>query len=154
MRPYGQQPTRFLCPRDSIGKNTGVGCHFLLCHLLLDHIQFTLTHGPYIPGPMQHCSLLHRILLSPPDAAIIKCCFCLGAVIAFFLGLLISALRSSPVAYRTLSNLGGSSSSGVLFCLFILFIRFSRQESWSALLPFPPPVDQVLSELFTMTYLS
>ena len=23
-------PTRFLCPQDSPGKNTGVGCHFLL----------------------------------------------------------------------------------------------------------------------------
>ena len=30
MRPYGQQPTRLLCPQDSLGKNTGVGCHFLL----------------------------------------------------------------------------------------------------------------------------
>ena len=28
VRPYGQQPTRLLCPRDSLGKNTGVGCHF------------------------------------------------------------------------------------------------------------------------------
>ena len=28
--PYGQQPTRLLCPQDSPGKNTGVGCHFLL----------------------------------------------------------------------------------------------------------------------------
>ena len=26
---YGQQPSR-LCPQDSLGKNTGVGCHFLL----------------------------------------------------------------------------------------------------------------------------
>ena len=31
LQPYGQQPTRRLCPRDSLGKNTGVGCHFLLC---------------------------------------------------------------------------------------------------------------------------
>ena len=30
LRPYGQQPTRLLCPQDSLGKNTGVGCHFLL----------------------------------------------------------------------------------------------------------------------------
>ena len=28
--PYGQQPTRLLCPQDSLGKNTGMGCHFLL----------------------------------------------------------------------------------------------------------------------------
>ena len=25
-----KQPTRLLCPQDSLGKNTGVGCHFLL----------------------------------------------------------------------------------------------------------------------------
>ena len=30
VQPYGQQPTRLLCPWDSLGKNAGVGCHFLL----------------------------------------------------------------------------------------------------------------------------
>ena len=30
MRPHRQQPTRLLRPWDSPGKNTGVGCHFLL----------------------------------------------------------------------------------------------------------------------------
>ena len=30
VRPHGQQPTRLLCPWDSPGKNTGVGCHFFL----------------------------------------------------------------------------------------------------------------------------
>ena len=30
LQPYGQQPTMLLCPWDSPGKNTGVGCHFLL----------------------------------------------------------------------------------------------------------------------------
>ena len=29
VRPHRRQPTRFLCPWDSPGKNTGVGCHFL-----------------------------------------------------------------------------------------------------------------------------
>ena len=28
--PYGLEPTRLLCPWNSPGKNTGVGCHFLL----------------------------------------------------------------------------------------------------------------------------
>ena len=28
--PYGLYPTRLLCPWDFSGKNTGVGCHFLL----------------------------------------------------------------------------------------------------------------------------
>ena len=30
VRPHRWQPTRFLCPCDSSGKNTGVGCYFLL----------------------------------------------------------------------------------------------------------------------------
>ena len=30
VRPHKRQPTRLLCPWDSPGKNTGVGCHFLL----------------------------------------------------------------------------------------------------------------------------
>ena len=30
VRPHGLQPTRLLHPWDSLGKNTGVGCHFLL----------------------------------------------------------------------------------------------------------------------------
>ena len=30
VQPYRQQPTRLPRPWDSQGKNTGVGCHFLL----------------------------------------------------------------------------------------------------------------------------
>ena len=30
LQPYRRQPTRLPCPWDSPGKNTGVGCHFLL----------------------------------------------------------------------------------------------------------------------------
>ena len=30
VRPHRQQPTRLRCPWDSPGKNTGMGCHFLL----------------------------------------------------------------------------------------------------------------------------
>ena len=35
LQPYGPQPTRFLCPWNSPGKNTGVGCHFLLQGIFL-----------------------------------------------------------------------------------------------------------------------
>ena len=30
LQPHGLQSTRLLCPCDFPGKNTGVGCHFLL----------------------------------------------------------------------------------------------------------------------------
>ena len=34
VRPHRRQPTRLPHPRDSPGKNTGVGCHFLLQKLI------------------------------------------------------------------------------------------------------------------------
>ena len=30
LRPHGLQPARLLGPQNSSGKNSGVGCHFLL----------------------------------------------------------------------------------------------------------------------------
>ena len=59
----------------------------------------------------------------------------------------------SPVAYWASNDLGSSSFSVLSFCLFILFMAFSRQEYWSGL-PLPSPVDYALSELSTMTHLS
>ena len=59
-------------------------------------------------------------------------------------------ILSSPVAYWAPTHLGSSSFSVLSFCLFILFMEFSRQEYWSGL-PFPSSVDHILSELSTMT---
>ena len=56
----------------------------------------------------------------------------------------------SPVADWTPFVLGGSSSWVISLCLFIMFMGFRQQEYWSGL-PFPPPVDHILSEFFTMT---
>ena len=35
LQPQGLQPSRLLCPWDSPGKNTGVGCHSLLQGIFL-----------------------------------------------------------------------------------------------------------------------
>ena len=35
LRSYGLEPVRPLCPRDSLGKNTGVGCHALFQGIFL-----------------------------------------------------------------------------------------------------------------------
>ena len=66
---------------------------------------------------------------------------------SFFLELVLHWL---PVAYWAPTDLGSSSFSVQPFCLFILFMGFSRQEYWSGL-SFPSPVDHILSELSTMT---
>ena len=97
--------------------------------------------------PMQHCSLQHQTLLPLPVTSTTGCSCCFGSISSFFLKLF---LYWSPVAYWAPTNLGSSSFSVISFCLFILSMRFSRQEYWSGL-PFPSPVDHVLSELSTMT---
>ena len=49
VRPHRRQPTRHPSPWDSPGKNTGVGCHFLLQCMKVkserEVAQFCPTHG-------------------------------------------------------------------------------------------------------------
>ena len=100
--------------------------------------------------PMQYCSLQHQILLLSAVPSTIGHCFCFGSISSLFLELF---LHRSPVSYWAPTNLRISSFSVLSFCLFILFMGFSRQEYWSGL-PFCSAVDYILSELFTMTHLS
>ena len=76
--------------------------------------------------------------------------FFLCSISSFFLELF---LYWSPIAYWAPTILESSSLIVLSFCLFILFMGFSRQEYWIGL-PFSSPVDSVLSELSTMTRLS
>ena len=76
--------------------------------------------------------------------------FCFGPAASFFLELLVVVLLSSPIAYWTTLDLRGSSFGVRSFCLFIQFIGFSQLVYWSGL-PFPSPVDHILSEISTIT---
>ena len=96
---------------------------------------------------MQYCSLQHQTLLLSPVTSTAGNCFCFGSITSFFLELF---LHWSPVAYWAPTNVGSSSFSILTFHFVILFMRFSRQEYWSGL-PFPSPVDHILSDLSTMT---
>ena len=55
MRPHRQQPTRFPCPWDSPGKNTGVGCHFLLQCLKVKSESEVTQSCPTLSDPVD-CS--------------------------------------------------------------------------------------------------
>ena len=100
--------------------------------------------------PMQCCSLQHQTLLLSPVTSTTGCCVCFGSISSLFLELF---LHRSPVSYWAPTNLRISSFSVLSFCLFILFMGFSRQECWSGW-PFPSPVHHVLSELSTVIRLS
>ena len=97
--------------------------------------------------PMQYCSLQHQTLLPSPVTSTTGRCFWFGSASSFLQELF---LRSPPVAYVAPTNLGSSSFSVLSFCLFILFMEFSRQECWSGF-PFLSPEDYILSKLYTMT---
>ena len=56
LRLYGLQPTRLLSPWDSPGKNTAVGCHFLLQCMKLKSESEDARSCPTLSEPMD-CSL-------------------------------------------------------------------------------------------------
>ena len=132
--------------------NLPISTHFssLICHLLLDHVQFSLIHGPSVPGSYA------VLFLKASDFIFITrhihhWAWLLLRPTRFFLS---GALSNFPPLFPSIildpCDMSGLSSGAITFCLFILFMGFSWQESWSGL-PFPPQVDHILSELFTMT---
>ena len=107
----------------------------------------------FIPGsdafqvPMQYCSLQHRttsITSHIHNWVLFSLCLHL-----FILSGVISPLISSSIlgTYRPSEFIFQCP----VFLPFHAFMGFSRQEYWNGL-PFPSPVDQVLSELSTMTH--
>ena len=117
------------------------------CHLLFDHFQFSLIHGPDIPD--SYAILLFTASdLASITSHIHSWVFFLLWLHPFILSGVISPLISSSI-------LGTYWPGEFLFqypiiLLFIMFMGFSRQEYWSGF-PFPSPVDHILSDLSTMT---
>ena len=75
--PHRQQPTRLPRPWDSPGKNTGVGCHFLLSCMKVKSESEVAQSCPTLCDPMD-CSLpgssIHGIF---PGKSTGVCCHCL-----------------------------------------------------------------------------
>ena len=55
VRPHSRQPTRLPCPRDSPGKNPGVGCHFLVRCMTVKSESEVAQSCPILSDPMD-CS--------------------------------------------------------------------------------------------------
>ena len=52
VRPHRRQPTRLPCPWNSPGKNTGVGCHFLLRCMKVKSESEVAQSCPTLSDPM------------------------------------------------------------------------------------------------------
>ena len=137
MRPRRWQPTRLHRPRDSPGKNTGVGCHVLLqcmkgkrerevaqsCPTLGDPMDCSppgsSVHGIFQSRVLKWAAIAFsdtvlyiRLLLSSPVTSTTECCFHFVSASSFFLELF---LHSSPVSYWAPTNLGKSSFNVISF---------------------------------------
>ena len=93
------------------------------CHLPLATSNLTCFMDQTFQVPMQYCSLQHQFLLASSVTSTLGIIFLFGSVSSFFLELF---LHSYPIVYWAPTDLGSSSFSVISFCLFILFMGFSR----------------------------
>ena len=127
VRPQRRQPTRLLCPWDSPGKKTGVGCHFLLrcrkvktesevaqsCPTLNDPMDWSLpgssVHAIFQARALewsaiafsQDISYLPELHSSVPILSFARICF----PISLFFAFLVHFVFSVSLMYRMCPNL-------------------------------------------------
>ena len=147
MQPHRRQPTRLLRPWGSPGKNTGVGCHFLLQCMKVKSESEVAQSCPTLSDPMD-CSLqgssVHRIF----QARVLE-----WGAIAF------SRWNSRHLKINTSENWMYSFSPSLLFFLcyvnsFLdgLGLKFAQFSTARSSLNFPnalrylefPPSEQIL----------
>ena len=143
--PRGLQPARLLCPWDSPGKSTGVGCHFLVQH------QFTCI-GSY--------------LLSAASCNALSNGGCLYSPTLSHTGptkgeqLPVHATASRPSSLPLLENLwlwvSGHQITPTLFAAPVCFLlhRLSSPEDCGLLLPFVTALLSVLDDFFPLSLLA
>ena len=88
VRPHRQQPTRLPHPWDSPGKNTGVGCHFLLQCMKVKRESEVAQSCPTLSDPMD---------CSPPGSSV-------HGIFQAGLGLVNSATQQSTWRCKLLSH--------------------------------------------------
>ena len=73
LRPHGLQPAKLHCPWDFPGKNTGVGCHFLLQGILLTQgskqvlslLRWKVGSSPLVPPGKWKLLSCVRLFVTP-----------------------------------------------------------------------------------------
>ena len=113
MRPHRQQPTRLPHPWDSPGKNTGVGCHFLLQCMKVKSESEVAQLCPTLIDPMD---------CSPPSSSVH------GIFQARVLewGAIAFSMSYSRPTYRTIWQRGLGISSGVLISIKLTYSEVEK----------------------------
>ena len=132
VQPHSQQSTRLPRPWDSPGKNTGVGCHFLLqCMKVKSEREVAQSCPTQRPHGLQPTRLL-RPWDSPGNNTGVGCCFLLQCI----------KVKSESEVAQLCPTLATSWTAAHQAPLSM---EFSRQEYWcgiTKLIPwFPTPGD-------------
>ena len=117
LQPHGLQPTRLLHPWDSPGKNTGVGCHFLLQCMKVKSEREVPQSCLTLSDPMD-CSLPGSSVHGIFQATVLE-----WGAIAFMILVPLKFATPGTVAHQAPLSMG-----------------FSRQQYWSGL-PCPTSGD-------------
>ena len=107
VRPQRRQPTRLPCPWDFPGKNTGVGCHFLLQCMKVKSKSEVAQSCPILCDPMD-CSLFGSSVHGIFQARVLE-----WDAIAFSITLLSDQIRSVAQSCLTLCNPMNCSMPGI-----------------------------------------
>ena len=152
MRPHRRQPTRLPCPWDSPGKNTGVGCHFLLQCMKVKSESEVAQSCLTLNDPMD-CSLTGSSVHGIFQARVLEW-VCL-LVIDYRLFMMLCVMCTSPLVFHLCFVDYCILSTDICVCLFAqlcppLCDPMDRSPSGSSVhgilqarseLPWPPPGD-------------
>ena len=143
VRPHRWQPTRLPCPWDSRGKNTGVGCHFLLQCMKVKSQSEVAQSCPTLRNPMDcslPCSSVHGIF----QARVLE-----WGAISF------SNVWKWKVKVKSLSHVQLFTTPWTAAHQTPPSMGFSRQEHWSGLpLPSSAKIPYAPAILLKGIYLS
>ena len=105
MRPHRRQPTKLPRPWDSPGKNTGVGCHFLLQCMKVKSQSEVAQSCPTLSNPMD-CSPPGSSVHGIFQARVLEC----GAI-AFSITCLVCFYTMTKHIFRASQWLNGKEST-------------------------------------------
>ena len=131
MRPQRQQPTSFPRPWDSPGKNTGVGCHFLLQCIKVKSESEVTQSCPTLRDPVD-CSLPGSPVPGIPQARTLE-----------WVPISFSNAGKWKVKVKSLSRVRLLGTPWTAAYQAPPSMGFSRQECWSGV-----PLPSLLNNLF------
>ena len=136
LQPHGLQPVRLLCPWDSPGKNTGVGCHFLFqgifptqeLNLGLLHCRQSNANPRIRLSKTSTSTTVHMKLIAQEKCALSRF-FTQSITFVFFLLIIFLQIQFFPLCFSNLELLC------LIFSILMVFEASSLDMSKIAVIP-------------------